>query len=157
MTFEDWVKNFTKVYICRLFEAGKWHQYTMQGSWPALRDQSLYLDKINSGENIKQSTGGGWFLNQQFCITVEERTKLFISLIQIQNYLPANFLLVKTNSKSKRIFQLNECDIVLTASKGIQRFPQKEISGCVTLFPTQGSQKVYYMLIGFSEMPPVQD
>jgi len=25
MTFEDWVKNFSKVYICRLFEAGKWH------------------------------------------------------------------------------------------------------------------------------------
>ncbi len=25
MMFDDWVKNFTKVYVCRLFEAGKWH------------------------------------------------------------------------------------------------------------------------------------
>jgi len=52
---------------------------------------------------------------------------------------------------------VNEADIVLSGSNGIQRFPQREISGDVTVFPTKKGKAVHYILVANSEIPPTND
>lgn len=78
-------------------------------------------------------------------------------MTQTADFLPSNFLLVRTSSKSKRLFEVNEVDIVLNGSTGIQRFPQREISGQVTVFPTKKGKTVHYILVANSEIPPHND
>ena len=43
-------------------------------------------------------------------------------------YIPVNFMVVRVKSKRDRLWEVNKDDIVLEASKGLQRFGQREIT-----------------------------
>lgn len=77
MSFEDFVQNFTDVYVCRLFrtvpEGGKWHKYTARGRW-SLRDGTAAGSTNNPGADA----------NPQFYIHPKKRCQVFISLSQAE-------------------------------------------------------------------------
>jgi len=67
-------------------------------------------------------------------------------------------MLIRVKSKSKRLFYLpSEQNTLLSASSGIQRFPQREISAQITLYPTCGKDQVHYIIVANPEVLPKED
>lgn len=68
MTYEDFIKSFNKIHVCRLFD-DSWFSATFDGSWAG---------KTAGGSPSNPS----WISNPQYLLTVYEKTNLWISLAQ---------------------------------------------------------------------------
>ena len=75
--------------------------------------------------NVQNDTNDRWFNNPQFRLTVQKRTQIIISLMQEdekiskRNYIPVNFMVVRTKSKRDRLWEVDRDDIVLNAGEGL--------------------------------------
>lgn len=67
-------------------------------------------------------------------------------------YIPVNFMVVRVKSKRDRLWEVNKDDIVLEASKGLQRFGQREITQNCWLTPEHDKKPVHYMVIPNTEV-----
>jgi len=66
-------------------------------------------------------------------------------------YIPVNFMVVRVKSKRDRLWEVNKDDIVCEASKGLQRFGQREITLNVWLTPEHDKKPVHYMIVPNTE------
>ena len=66
-----------------------------------------------------------WFNNPQFRLSVSKKTQVIISLMQEdektsnKQYIPVNFIVVRTKSKKDRLWEVEKNDIVLEAAEGL--------------------------------------
>jgi hypothetical protein len=66
-----------------------------------------------------------WFNNPQFRLSVNKKTQVIISLMQEdektsnKQYIPVNFIVVRTKSKKDRLWEVEKNDIVLEAAEGL--------------------------------------
>jgi hypothetical protein len=65
MTFQDWFANFSKVYICVLFNDLQWRCYQLDGMWHQGVDTSLSVieEQKNSEAHMKPNSNKQWFKN----------------------------------------------------------------------------------------------
>ena len=86
------------------------------------------MNEENKDATVVNDTNDRWFNNPQFRISVQKKTNLIISLMQDDEkiskrpYIPVNFMVVRVKSKRDRLWEVKKEDIVLEASKGLQRF-----------------------------------
>ena len=77
MSFEDFVQNFTDIYVCRLFktvsQGGKWHRYFARGEWSAA-----------AGTACGSTNNPGAEQNPQFYIQAKSACSIFVSLSQAE-------------------------------------------------------------------------
>jgi len=60
-------------------------------------------------------------------------------------------MVVRVKSKRDRLWEVNKEDIVLEASKGLQRFGQREITQSCILTPEHDKKPVHYMIVPNTE------
>lgn len=73
-----------------------------------------------------------------------------------KDYIPVNFLVVRSRSKRERLWEIDRDDIELEAAKGLQRFKQREITCTLTLLPTHNNKPVHYIIVPNIENEPVK-
>ena len=110
MSFEDFVKNFNKIYVCRIYDddtGEKWLGEVLQGEWTA----------DTSGGCMNTS---GWTRNPQYSLSVSQNTPMFITLAQPdvraqgQQYYKdgIGFYILKHSSSKFKKLQLFDGEII---------------------------------------------
>lgn len=80
----------------------------------------LALKKLNF---VQSNTDARWFNNPQFRIKVNRKAKLTISLMQEdtkiskKDYLPCNFMVIRTNDRKNRIWERPKVEDILIEAK----------------------------------------
>jgi len=161
MSYEDWKKHYSKVYVCKIFP-GNWNQFSIHGEWKGNTSGGPYPVVPDRDEEAKEAintmdTNDRWFNNPQYRLTVTKKTQIIISLMQedekISNrkYIPVNFMVVRVKSKRDRLYEVDQDDKVLEAAEGGQRFAQREITKTLWLSPTHEKRNVHYIVIPNTE------
>ena len=68
-----------------------------------------------------------------------------------RQYIPVNFMVVRVKSKRDRLWEVEKEQIVLEASKGLQRFGQREITMSCWLTPEHDKKPCHYMIVPNTE------
>mmetsp|Transcript_5113 Transcript_5113/g.3775 ORF Transcript_5113/g.3775 Transcript_5113/m.3775 type:complete len:243 (-) Transcript_5113:678-1406(-) len=69
-----------------------------------------------------------------------------------RQYIPVNFLVVRTKSKRDRLWEIRREDIVLEAAQGSQVFQQREITKTTWLLPVHDKKNVHYIIVPNTEL-----
>jgi Calpain family cysteine protease/Calpain large subunit, domain III len=156
MSFEDWVKHYNRLFIGRIFPE-KWHKFSIDGKWEgktAGGPPPMTIDRDEEvAEHIKMDSDDKWFNNPQYRLTIKKKTHLFISLMQSDqklsglSYLPCNFLLIKTTDKKNRIWEKDKDDVIVSASEGLQRVGQREISKDIVLELPENKKEAHFIIV----------
>ena len=105
-------------------------------------------------DHLQQETDDRWFNNPQFRIRVAKDTKVYISLmledekISKVPYIPCNFMVISTKSRTERIWERpDEADIIVQSNaKGLVE-DKREITEVLTLKRQEGKNYGIYMII----------
>ncbi|KAJ6232421.1 calpain [Anaeramoeba flamelloides] len=106
MTFEDFVKHFRNIYICRLFSPNKWITIRINDQW----------ENLSAGGSTNFDTCVN---SPQYWLTIRKPTKCYISLTQEdpkfakRNYWYIGIIVAK--KKGKRIKQLLSSEEVISS------------------------------------------
>eukprot|EP00753_Platysulcus_tardus_P008548 PLAT16095.1.p1 GENE.PLAT16095.1~~PLAT16095.1.p1 ORF type:complete len:894 (-),score=525.29 PLAT16095.1:252-2933(-) len=146
MLWEDFVKNFNKVYVCRLF-GEEFNAYTVKGAWAGKSAAGAHRaivdrDDVEGGKGDddggKRGEGGKdasgdfvvmdsdpfWFDNPQYRLSVSKPTDLFISLMQRDRLLhredsnnSINFVVLRQRRRNKgRLWEQDPSEVVADAA-----------------------------------------
>ena len=126
MCWEDFYNNFNKLYICKIFPP-TWQQFSITDSWEGNTAGGPLEPRVRSDEdskkgNIQPQSNDKWFNNPQFRLSVKKKTQIYISLMQEdekiskRQYIPVNFLVVRTKSRRDRLWEIWKEDIVMEAA-----------------------------------------
>lgn len=156
MAFEDWVKHYNRLFICRVFP-DKWHKFSIDGRWEGKTaggpppGQPEKEEGIS--EHIKIDSDDKWFNNPQYRITIKKKTHLFISLMQADQkltglqYMACNFLVIQTVDKKNRIWEKDNNEIIASAAEGLQKVAQREITKDIILELPEGKKEAHFIII----------
>ena len=156
MAFEDWVKHYNRLYIGRIFP-DKWHKFSIDGRWEGKTVGGcppMTIDRDEEvAEHIKMDSDDKWFNNPQYRITIKKKTHVFISLMQADQrlsglqYIPCNFLVIKTADKKNRIWEKDKDDVIASAAEGMQRVGQREITKDILLEVPEGKKEAHFIIV----------
>jgi len=161
MVWEDFVVQFNKVYICRIFDDDQFQQYAVSGEWMGKSaagahklildadgddDPNAALTKRDSQGRVKMDGDAFWFNNPQYRLTVTEKTNVYISLMQrdrrmagVRDNASINFVVLRQRKNATgRAWVQEPSDVVADASRAnfSYNFPQREVSkGNIELSP----------------------
>lgn len=162
MVWEDFVVHYNKIYVCRIFDDDQFQQYAISGEWAgksAAGEHKQLLDRDGDDEqnsdavvekdssgNVRMDGDAFWFNNPQYRITVNEKTNVYISLMQRDRRMAGtrdnasiNFVVLRQKkSKPGRAWEQDPSEVIADASKAnfSYNFPQREVSkGNIELSP----------------------
>lgn len=140
--YEYFIKEFSKIYLVKLFEEEQWQNFCYQSSWkkktmagpPQDLTQKFPPTQRVMREFTQIDSDSSWFNNPQFRIKVFKKTKVYISLCQhdqaeegIQTqYHNTNFYLFKNHKGSNRIWEFPEEDKIVLKANSSSTDPVKK-------------------------------
>ena len=139
--YENFIKEFSTVYIIKLFDESVYKTYCVRGLWhdktnagcPTDLDRKYPVVSRFGHKFTQTDSDDSWFNNPQYRVRVDKKTKLYISLVQHDNtsegnpthYTPVDFYLVKNPTGKQRVWEFPKPENVIIHANETEDEPYK--------------------------------